>query len=103
MPIGMNARAVGEHEERHFGPTRHSSMHDALAGAPNRRSIIDVDESPLRRRPILGDHDAFAGREAVGFEHDAESRTRRVRSRVERRRRPTRRSGSAPSARHGAP
>ena len=65
------------------GPVRHSSITSRSPAAPNRRSRHRCDDGRLGRCAIVRDHDAFAGGEPVGLQHDRQAelaRSRRTRS-----------------------
>ena len=52
------------------GPVRHSSMTSRSPAAPNLRSAIAAIDGRFGGRPVVGDDDALAGRQAVGLEDD---------------------------------
>ena len=102
MPIGT-ARAPSQTTKNDTsGPVRHSSMTSRSPAAPNRRSRHRRGDGRLGGRAILGDDDALAGGETVGFQHDRKSELAGPHD-AERLVRPIRTCGSARSARRAAP
>src|SRR5439155_5062393 len=67
------ARAVRNAEERHFRSLQALFDHQTIARGAELPIAHRVDNRALRRGAIVGDDDAFAGRQAVGLEHDRQA------------------------------
>ena len=66
-----NARAPSlTTKNENFGSRQALFDHQTSPAAPNRRSLIAATTAASAVVAVLGDHDAFAGRQTVGFQHD---------------------------------